>query len=230
MQKSDSTANTGDLLAGADCELLFEGDAREDNQAYRLEPEWKYIVGDWWFDAGSLYNSDGFDRIRANVFKGDQSMDCSGYFCRYRRSRITSVLNPSNPADACTEKYATNIGPAAFRDRADQMGATVFVGGSSVGAKCKDLNSEFDTPAEHTLSAVNLIASVGEVEAIRFEIGNQFPNIERPLFSDMQRRECKNPNQPSNCGCDKGLLIVWTLTLTGEISISAGIGLLRENL
>jgi hypothetical protein len=264
LQKSDST---GDLLAGAGCELLFEGDARENNQAYRLETEWKYIVGDWWFDAGSLYNSDGLERIRANVFKGDQSMDCSGDFCRYRRSRITSVLNPSNPADACTEKYATNIGPAAFRDRSDQMGAAVFVGGSSAGAKCKDLNSEFDTPTEHTLSAVNLIASVGEVEAIRFddlvstgltiaddidqlvngnpltsklpleeftadilfEIGNQLPNIERPLFSAMQRRECKNPNQPSNCGCAKGILIAWTLTPTGEISISAGMSLERAS-
>jgi len=51
------------------------------------------------------------------------------------------------------------------------MGAAIFVGGPylSSGAYCKASKSEFDTPAEHTLSAVNMIASVGDVEAMHFD-------------------------------------------------------------
>ena len=163
--------NSSDVIAASGCELLFEGNAFERNTTYRSEPEWQHIVGDWVFNTGALYTSGELGPIKANRFSQHvpQSVDCTGSYCRYERPRISATID----GDACAERFATSIGPAAFRDRSNTLGAAVFTGGpfGDAGTKCKTLNSEFDTPSEHTLSAVNLIASVNEVEAMHFDPG-----------------------------------------------------------
>ena len=155
------SSTDGSVLAGAGCELLSFGDAFEQNSTFKSEPEWEHIVGDWYFDSGAMYNMDNHP-MKVNQFSQHvkQTIDCSGSFCRYERPKL-----------GCDEHFATSIGPASFRDRSNQMGAAVFVGDADVygGAKCKSELSEFDTPADHTLSVANLLGSVGEVEAMHFD-------------------------------------------------------------
>jgi hypothetical protein len=159
LQQKENSSD-GSVLAGAGCELLADSDAFAKNDTFRLEPEWEHILGDWYFDSGAIYNMDGPMKVNKFSQHVDQNIDCSGYFCRYERPKLE-----------CRERFATSIGPASFRDRSNQMGAAVFVGNADIngGAKCKSVNSEFDTPADHTLSVVNLLGSVGEVEAIHFD-------------------------------------------------------------
>jgi hypothetical protein len=160
---------TTDLMAGAGCQLLHESRAFENNQTFKSEPEWEYVVGDWMFNTEAVYNSEARGVMKTNRFSQDvpQTVDCSGSFCRYKRPRLATTLF----GETCEERYGTDIGPAAFRDRSNVLGAAVYRGGpfDSAGINCKDLTSEFDTPKEHTLSVVNLIASAGEMEAMYFD-------------------------------------------------------------
>ena len=161
--------NKTDFLAAAGCEILPEGDAFVRNKTYFAAPEWPHIVGDWRLNSESVYTTGELGSIKANAFSQhvDQKVDCTGAFCRYQRALLPRVVR----GQSCSEEYATNIGPAAFRDRSNKLGAAVFTGGplEESGGRCKSKFSEFDTPADHTLSVINMMASVGEIEAMHFD-------------------------------------------------------------
>eukprot|EP00961_Rhodomonas_salina_P218447 2952094-Rhodomonas_salina.1 len=144
------------VLAASGCDLIFESNYFLVNETDQLEPEWADVIAHWDFSTPSLYTNGVPMDVRA--FRQDrvtQAVTCNDVFCRYSRSK--------NTAARCRELYDTNIGPATFRDQTEKMGAAVFVGKMECAQE-----SDFDTPPEHALNAVNAIVSADGIEAFQF--------------------------------------------------------------
>ncbi|KAJ1482913.1 hypothetical protein T484DRAFT_1802525, partial [Baffinella frigidus] len=118
-------------------------------------------VGAWDLSTPYLF---GNHKLLPNPIAG-QAVTCTDSHCTYARPRRTDI--------ACTERYATEFGPATFRDvSGGKLGAAVLKG---AGEECKE-GSQLDwdrVGASVSLSALSFVANDGRTEATQFSTLNR---------------------------------------------------------
>jgi hypothetical protein len=146
------------VLTASGCEHIWNDSNFLYNSTHLQDSEWASVIGHWDFDSASVYNSESLGSMRVNKFNQDlangikQRVACDGHFCTYTRHKLPG----------CAEKFATNIGPATFRDKSNVLGAAVLAG---MHLYCK-FSTEWDASAEGGLSALNFVASADGIEAV----------------------------------------------------------------